>query len=73
MMAVTAKRWFRILFSCAIEALHSGTRPACKAIQFIAGGIVPQKKFSSSALFPMNFWSEAEPVEPKSVSCRGTR
>jgi hypothetical protein len=51
--------------------LHAGL-PACKAIQFVARGIVPQKKISSSALFLMNFWNGGEPVDAKSVSCRGT-
>jgi hypothetical protein len=44
MVAVTAamaNRWFRMF--CSFAWLHAGVA-ACKAIQFIARGIVPVKK-----------------------------
>jgi hypothetical protein len=39
--AAMANRWFRMF--CSFAWLHAGVA-ACKAIQFIARGIVPVKK-----------------------------
>jgi hypothetical protein len=41
MTAAMANRWFRMF--CSFTWLHAGVA-ACKAIQFIARGIVPVKK-----------------------------
>jgi hypothetical protein len=41
MTAAMANRWFRMF--CSFAWLHAGVA-ACKAIQFIARGIVPAKK-----------------------------
>jgi hypothetical protein len=42
------------------HALHSGARPACNAIQFIAGRIVPQKKIFAQRIVSDDEFLERE-------------